>query len=272
MAASGWRCCVVVCLALILQACSHQNFNYAKYTERNDMQTYWLEGQNYRHWLVFKPGEPKNTLRVYISGDGSPWLLGRYVNDDPTPQNPIALRLMKLDPLPALYLGRPCYHAQEPPCGPSDWTDARYSAAVVDSMLAAMRRFLALSETRKLEIKRIELVGYSGGGALAVLLANRLDLVSKAVTIAGNLDHRAWTTRFSYLPLSQSLNPIADVRPTTIPMIHMVGSKDGNIKPEFIETYVKKHGGELIIMEGFDHSCCWLENWPGLLTRIDRLN
>ncbi|GAB2181920.1 hypothetical protein DLREEDagrD3_21430 [Denitratisoma sp. agr-D3] len=43
----------------------------------------------------------------------------------------------------------------------------------------------------QLGARRLTLVGYSGGAA--ALLAARCSDVVRLVTIAGNLDHRAWT-------------------------------------------------------------------------------
>ena len=66
---------------------------------------------------------------------------------DPTAREPLVLRLMALDRVPSVYLGRPCYHglAADPRCTPALWTDARYSEVVVASMAAATRRLLSLT-------------------------------------------------------------------------------------------------------------------------------
>jgi hypothetical protein len=55
--------------------------------------------------------------------------------------------------------------------------------------------------------QEIVLVGYSGGGAVAALVAARRTDVVRLVTVAGNLDHLAWTHLHSVPPpdrLSQS--------------------------------------------------------------------
>ncbi|MBB6523000.1 alpha/beta fold hydrolase [Pseudoteredinibacter isoporae] len=137
-------------------------------------------------------------------------------------------------------------------------------------MSEALNGFLKTERGRKIE--RVELIGYSGGGALSVLLADQVKGISKVVTLAGNLDHKAWTESFGYLPLFQSLNPIRDARLGKLPALHIAGADDENIKPEIIKSFVAKHGGELVLLEGVDHNCCWLEYWPELLTRIERLH
>src|SRR5262244_626132 len=57
----------------------------------------------YRNGAAFRG----NRLHVYLEGDGTPWIAGRDAAVDPTPRAPVALKLMMLDPGPALLLGRP---------------------------------------------------------------------------------------------------------------------------------------------------------------------
>ena len=67
---------------------------------------------------------PSGRLHVYLEGDGVPWITRTLIALDPTPRNPLALRLMALDPAPALYLARPCYNgtAKAPGCNPLSFT------------------------------------------------------------------------------------------------------------------------------------------------------
>lgn len=261
----------IVLWALIAQGCGTQPFNYDEYVGSNSFTAYWQDGSGFRHWLVEKKaGQSGGVLRVYIGGDGTPWLLGRYVNDDPTPRNPIALKLMKYDSQQSLYLGRPCYHGLEAACDSSLWTSARYSPEVVDSMVSALEKYL--SENRARGEKGVELVGYSGGGALAMLLASRVDAVTKVVTVAGNLDHFAWTKRLSYLPLHESLNPIDQPPLADVDAVHIVGREDKNILAATVKEFVSRKGGKYIELDGFDHSCCWETAWPSLLKEIDKVD
>ena len=148
------------------------------------------------------PGEP---VRIYLEGDGLPWLRPNLMARDPTTRNPVALRLMLKDPGPAVYLGRPCYHQLDdrPLCTPWHWTAGRYSGTVVDSMATAIKKLTGTEPAST----RIGLVGYSGGGALAMLIAQRLPQVDHVITIAGNLDPSAWTSLHGYSPLTGSENP-----------------------------------------------------------------
>ena len=56
------------------------------------------------------PGAP---LTVYIEGDGYAWKTRRSLSNDPTPTDPIALRLALQDPAANLvYLARPCQYVE----------------------------------------------------------------------------------------------------------------------------------------------------------------
>ena len=223
-------------------------------------------GTRFRHLYVRKPGRRDLPgLRVYLDGDGSPWVRGRWVARDPTPREPVALRLMLRDPGAALYLGRPCYHRvdDQPPCHPGLWTNGRYSEAVVDSMAVALRRLLG-SEGG---LGAVTLVGYSGGGALGMLLARRLDRVGRLVTVAANLDTDAWTRLHGYSPLNASLNPaIEPPLQHSVMQAHLAGQDDQTVPPWLIERALAKElHADLAVVAGFDHHCCWDSIWPVVL-------
>jgi len=205
---------------------------------------------------------PANRLHVYLEGDGTPWIGGRHAALDPTPRSPVALRLMTRDPGPALLLGRPCYHGHhaDAGCGPALWTDARYSEAVVASMARAL-------EAVRPPGARLTLIGHSGGGTLAMLLAERVAGVDAVVTIAGNLDVAAWTRRHDYEPLAASLDPSARAPlPPHIRQIHFAGERDREVPPQLVAAAARRQpGARFELRPGFDHACCWLRDWPGLL-------
>jgi pimeloyl-ACP methyl ester carboxylesterase len=214
------------------------------------------------------PSSAEKTLTVYIEGDGLAWLSPSQASDDPTPLQPLALQLaLRHGPGQAVYLARPCQYVQGPDrrgCTERDWTDGRFSLAVVQASNQAIDQL-----KQRYGATQLALVGYSGGGAVAALVAARRHDVTKLVTVAGNLDHRAWTTLHQLPPLSGSLNPAdawADLQ--DVAQLHFVGSADGNITADVLRSYQARfpvnHQPELRIIPDFDHRCCWAERWPRL--------
>jgi len=204
------------------------------------------------------------TLHIYFSGDGTPWIHRTEIARDPTPRNPMYLQLMLSDPSPSIYLGRPCYLglATASGCTPALWTVARYSSAIVDSMVAAVQRVIDESQATE-----IVLFGYSGGGVLALLVANRVPRINTVVTVGANLDVDAWTTLHGYSPLSQSLSPI-DVTSwrDSLRQIHLVGADDRNVTPMIVWRFARSRPEvEVRVIPGFDHRCCWVDAWPTIL-------
>lgn len=222
-----------------------------------------VAGRGFTH-IVYANGKSPgaNGLNVYIGSDGTPWN-GNRPSEDPTPRNPLALRLMASDPGAAIYLGRPCYHgaADSAGCGARLWTSGRYSREVIDSMEAALKRHLSSHD-----VGSVRLIGYSGGGCIAALLAKRVPEADSLVTIAANLDIVAWADYFAYLPLVDSLNP-ADL-PRLEPQLrqlHLVGSRDRNVPPQTIERFRNVQStAEFRFFDDFDHVCCWESEWPKL--------
>lgn len=170
-------------------------------------------------------------LVVYVEGDGTPWIREDRVSIDPTPTNPVLLRLMLPATHAAIYLGRPCYFglATSPGCDSRWWTFERYGRRVVDSMCAAVNKLAAAAES-------VSLVGYSGGGAVAVRMSACTRKLESITTIAGNLDPAAWTRLHNYSAL------IDDPRAATLPPpgvqeTHWQCRADANVPPGITDSY-----------------------------------
>ena len=210
-----------------------------------------------------------NTLTIYIEGDGLAWISRRRVSANPTPKNPVALKLALLDPLPAAYLARPCqYIAETKSCDTSLWTSHRFSSDVVTSSNQAIDDL-----KQRFQAKQLRLVGYSGGGAIAALLAARRDDVTLLVTVAGNLDHDSWTQQHGVSPLTGSLNPIDEWQSlSSVPQIHFVGANDVIVNDEIASSYRARfppdRQPQIRLVDGADHHCCWEAKWPALLKTL----
>ncbi len=227
-----------------------------------------VQGTEFTHTLL--RGEASRSthyLHVYLDGDGAPWINHTVVAQDPTPRNLLVLELMSLDPAATLYLGRPCYNGRfaEPPCSSSLWTSHRYSPVVVDSMVAVLE-----TVTAEADIDGLIFIGYSGGGTLAMLLAERFEQTRAVLTIAGNLDPAAWAQLHRYSPLDGSLNPAR--RPPlsdNIIQMHYVGEKDTNVPPSLVANAISRQpDARLVVIDLFDHECCWTERWNKLLDEL----
>jgi pimeloyl-ACP methyl ester carboxylesterase len=208
------------------------------------------------------------TVTIYFEGDGLAWRGPDAPSDDPTPVHPVGLELALAHPgQAAAYIARPCQFgsAAQASCDQRYWTDARYAPEVVEDMDHAVD----LAKWRA-GASRVVLVGYSGGGALAALVAARRHDVARLVTVAANVDVAEWTRVERLRPLSGSLDP-ADFTASlsAVPQVHFVGSDDIVVPPAIAHAFASRLPNSapvrVIEMKGFDHGCCWVQHWPELI-------
>lgn len=198
--------------------------------------------------------------RVYIEGDGHAWSTPTQPSLDPTPRDRLVLELALSDPRPSIYLARPCQFVSAPGCRRELWTSARYSEEVVRSLDAALSALKA-----RHQLSEFELVGYSGGGALALLLAARRDDVVQVQTLAGNLTPRRWAQLNGLSPLDGSLEPLDQrERLRAIPQRHLLGSADEVIAVSLQRDYAQRLDGacdHYVQLEGVRHVQGVAEAW-----------
>jgi hypothetical protein len=264
-----WRVAALAAAAVSLAGCGSPAQRVEDRAAELELARHVVFGAPYRHLVYFRRGVAKTQeLHVYIEHDGSPWLEGTRVAADPTPRNPLALELLALDSSPVLYLGRPCYFAIEgdDACSPLAWTHRRYSEEVVSSMARVLRAFLAAQPYDK-----IVLIGHSGGGTLALLLAERITETVAVVTVAGNLDIERWTKRHGYSTLEGSLNPATrPPLPARIAERHYAGGRDRNVPTEIVRAYAAARERAVVVeIPEFDHVCCWTRLWPTILADLE---
>lgn len=202
----------------------------------------------------------RRSLHVYLEGDGNAFLTPTIVSSDPTPHDPLTLELMAQDPAPSIFIARPCYFGQPSYCTPLLWTLARYSAPVVESIADAVT-------TIAKPYDEVVLIGFSGGGTLAVLVAPKVKKVTRVITLAGNLDTEKWTEHHALSPLSASLNPAKEPPlPVRVKQTHYIGSDDKNILPAWVTQYsALQLRSEVVNEPHFNHRCCWVTHWSRLL-------
>lgn len=215
-----------------------------------------------------------NTLRVYIEGDGFAYLSKYQVSPDPTPRDPIALKLASLDKDTenVLYIARPCQYVtpRNSPdlCDIPMWTTHRYSEEVVLEYQALLNKLSA-----RHGFTNFELIGYSGGGVIAAILSATRDDVTSLRTVAGNIDVKAFTTHHSVPALTQSLDS-ADYSATLLnfPQCHYIGQKDKVVTEDVTNSFLYKQNPSLtyIVQHKYEiadvsHDEGWEKVWPTLI-------
>jgi dienelactone hydrolase len=224
---------------------------------------------------AFVPRRPgaAGQLHVYIEGDGLAWMDRQTPSFAPTPADPMALRLAMADAgASAVYLARPCQYTRGTDfrnCHPRYWTSHRFAPELVEAMDQALDQLQQVRGAR-----RLVLVGYSGGAAIAALLAAHRHDVVGLVTVAGVLDVQAWTRGQRLSALSGSLEP-RDVAPRLngLPQWHFVGGRDDTVPAPLLQGFLRAQQTEtatdavapsIHLEPGFGHHCCWVQAWPEL--------
>jgi len=219
--------------------------------------------------MAFLPGSARSaeTLTVYLEGDGFAWFSDTQPSEDPTPLDPVGLRLALAQPKgAAAYLARPCQYVGvgSSACHARYWTGARFAPEVV----AAVNQ--AISELkRRFAARHLNLVGYSGGAALALLVAARRSDVSRLVAVAGNVDPSAWVRYHRLSPLDGSLDTVRAIpKLRSVRQWYFVGARDRNTPPELAKAFAARFPAgqrpKVLVERGLDHHSGWVRRWPDL--------
>lgn len=232
-----------------------------------------LSGQN-AHQVVTLPTRPfplamsvpsvppsDARLRVYLEGDGHAWATPSQPSLDPSPRTLLMARLAVSDPQPSVYLARPCQFVSAPACTPNVWTEQRFGPAVLDSLDQALDLI-----RKRYGNRDFELIGYSGGAALALLLAAQRKDIAVVQTLAGNLSPRQWAQSLDLTPLHGSLEPLDRAeRLRHVAQRHFIGFEDRTVPPILYQHYRRTLGPadcvEVIRLPGVDHANGWNEAW-----------
>ena len=204
-------------------------------------------------------------LVVYLEGDGRGVVRGRVTND-PTPNRAMGFELARSDPAPSiLYLAR--IGQFQPSQTGQNYQPYWANKRLADEAVTAANR--AIDEAKKrVGAQYVHLIGYSGGGGLAILLAERRHDVSSLTTVAGLLDTQWWVREKNFQPLTGSLNPADQASLlTNVPQVHFYGLEDSIIPPA-----MSSHFQTLAPFTSFrrvevntNHWKAWPELWPELL-------
>lgn len=200
------------------------------------------------HTLMgFAPPELRRTdvLNIFIEGDGMPG---------------VALELAQSVGGNSVYIARPCQYLvgnRLNSCSKALWTSHRYSSTVIHSMNRAITAMKL-----RYQAERVRLIGFSGGGTVATIVAAIRDDVELLLTVAGNLDHKRWTDFNEIDPLDGSLNPVDFSNALeAVPQIHLIGERDdvvpGSVLTSYLAHMTSLDNVQSYILVGADHTCCW---------------
>ena len=198
--------------------------------------------------------DPFGTYKIYIEGDGYAFNAHGRATQDPTPKGTLVRELAFGDNNPnVVYLARPCQYIKSPICSKRHWTTARFAPEVINAEYAAVKQIAGDNP--------VILIGFPGGAQVAGLIASAKQglNVKKIITIAGNLDHLAWTQYHNLPPLNESMN-LESYRKqfAQIPQIHYVGSNDKVMPPVLVREFVGE-SCNLIEVRGATHNSGWEE-------------
>lgn len=215
--------------------------------------------------------ESGRLLTIYLEGDGAAWRNRSSRASDPTPRHPMALALAAQDQgANVLYLARPCQYQGSTACQASLWSSHRYSNQVITTLNQAIDQAKG-----KAGASQLRLVGYSGGGTLATLLAAQRTDVCQLITVAANLDIELWARHHRVSPLWGSQTPLhyGDAL-QHLPQYHLVGSDDQVVPATIVRSYIDQLPRQEQVgwrsVAGLTHHGDWPGHWPALLQEATR--
>lgn len=189
--------------------------------------------KNFKIFSLQKFTNKNSPINLYIEGDGRAWLSRTVVSPNPTPRNLLLANFALKDKSSnVIYLARPCQFVEDDNCARKYWTTDRFSKPVIESYQEILAQF---------KNRQINLIGYSGGAAVAILLASEMDNVKSIKTIAGNLDYNAFTAYHKVKSLNDEMDiDSAIAKISAIPQTHYMGGKDEVITKEVFESFKNK--------------------------------
>ncbi|MGB5792908.1 alpha/beta hydrolase [Poseidonibacter sp.] len=230
-----------------------------------------IDSEKFKIYTLQKKSKCKN-LRIYIEGDGFSWIMKTKISDNPTPINPLSMKLFIKDNSSCkVYLARPCQYVNDILCEKKYWTSHRFSGQIIDSYTETFDKL-----KRKIGNLSFEIVGYSGGAAIATLISSKRNDIKYIITVAGNLNHKHWTSKKKITPLTHSLNPVNfSYKLEKIKQVHLIGSNDKIIDESNFNSYISYFENtsniKKIVYKGFSHHNNWEENWNKILLDISKI-
>ncbi|APS82022.1 hypothetical protein [Piscirickettsia salmonis] len=230
---NGYFKAFIVIIIVVLYGCSSHLQRAEKKAKSTGFHFELLATNDFQLVSVYRVSPEIKFTQVYIEGDGLAWLDRYRLSANPTPRDDMVLELALSDPTPnVIYIARPCQYTPaelNPLCTAKYWSSHRFSPEVVSSISQAL-------DLLKIKFPNLQfhLIGYSGGGAVAALLAASRSDILALTTLAGNLDHNAVNTHHQVDQMPESLNAIDIAKKLKkLPQRHFIGIND-EVVPKFI--------------------------------------
>lgn len=211
--------------------------------------------------VLLRSEQPSDEAVVYIEGDGLSWITAYEPSRDPTPTYPMALSLMtpQLTDKHQIYIARPCQYLSGSHCQRWLWTGAVYGTVQRDVINEVMKHY-----KKALNIRRFHVVGYSGGGVMALLLVGLRRDIASVTTVASNLDTESWIAHQGISALPDSLNPRQSITKLCGGQYHFLwGDKDCVVpyasQKFFAEELSRCAVVKVDVVKGFRHDSAWGE-------------
>ena len=231
----------IIAMVLFLNACTALEIP-------NEYKYKIIKTPNFELASWQKISDIKAPYKIYIEGDGRAFNAHGKPSQDPTPRGTLVRTLAFQDKSPnVVYLARPCQFIKSGICSKRHWTTARFSPEVIAAEYDAVKQIA--------DKNPVILIGFSGGAQVAGLIATAKQglNVKKIITVAGNLDHQAWTSYHKLPPLNESIS-LKDYRAKfqKIPQTHYVGDKDEVILPFLVKNFALEKN--VITVKGATHN------------------
>ncbi len=223
-----------------------------KLAQQSGFKSSVIKTKNFELTSLIKKSDPVDSVKklvIYIEGDGRSWIKKSILSKNPTPPYALGLRLAIQDPrgqesnTTIAYLARPCQFTEHKPtlstCDAKYWSSDRFSEVVIANMNEAINKIKTASGFENQH--KIELIGYSGGAGVAVLVAARRNDVDILRTVAGDLNHDMMSEYHHTTPLPHSLNPISFANKlSNVKQIHYIGNNDKIVPKKVTESFINE--------------------------------
>ena len=255
---------VISVLIIFIASCSiSQKNNHTRLKGFAEETTIWVEDDSTTIKGLVNLSS-KNNVLVIIEGDGDAWINRYTPSSDPTPKLPLNFIVASSLPPSWIYLGRPCQFnkdTDENICNSLLWTMDRFAEPTIqlyNDFLDSIKSQYGLSS--------FDLLGYSGGGTIAAILASQRSDVRTLTTLAGNLDVTLFNEHHKVSAMPSAINPKDLVEQLEkVPQRHVIGLEDDIVPVKIIESYrkgfVKDDCIKVETVETLEHNRGWKDYW-----------